>query len=467
MDAVLESRQSWAAWARDMGKAANDAEHDDDDSLDGSVIRYLRSLDDSDDEEEDDFGRGSEGSGRQDDSMISLVGSTTETGDNSYCKWAGRDRYSTDGEEDDESVDDYDDFDYEEFETDEFSLEDSNVINGRSDQSCSGYSCSHPWAMEEITTNLKANESDFLRLELDDGIADIDVLLEAIQANHTVQEVEVHIEAFEGLSRSDQSNLAHALCQLPALKSLLVYKNSHVFIEPLLMYRPRLLENLRLCKLDISQPERFHLLVSALEALPLRALDVGFDNTDFQGVLGALARLKHIYVKLECFRFDYKLASPDDEDDENNNNDSSLHPHDKPSPFMLDDRIVEAIAQAIQSSQTLRTVSFPPFSCTDKCYEALIQMLQTNCILERIDYWVRVGHSLYYPDSNETIDHLLQLNQSGVRRIWKEQEKNGVSKEVVVELLDHYRDDLDTTFYLFSSDPSLVPRAVTDSATPS
>ena len=316
--------------------------------------------------------------------------------------------------------------------------------------------------MEEINTNLMANEPDFTRLELDDGIDDMDSLIVAIRANKTVREVEVHMEALEGLSYRDQARLAQALCRLPELQSLLVYKNSLNFVEPLLAHRPTRLTNLRLFKLDISKTENIHLLVSALEQLStLKTLDVGFDNTDSNGVLDALSHMKSIYMALECFRIDYKLLpqqyddTTTDTDNNSNSNSNSNSNNNKYGGYHLDDRIVIAIAEVVQESQTLKAISFPPFSCTEKCYDALIQMLEKNYVLERIDYWIRVCNSLYYPDSNERIDYLLQLNQSGVRRLL--QQPDGMTRSQVWQLLDKYRDDLDTVYHLFSSDPSLLP----------
>ena len=320
---------------------------------------------------------------------------------------------------------------------------DNDTDDDFSIQSCSGESCSLPWIMEEITTNLLANNPDFSRLELDDSIEDIVGLIQAIHVNKTVREVEVHIEALEGLSRADQLCLADAICNLPELRSLLVYKNSLFFVEPLLRHRPFLLENLRLCKLDISESSKVDLLVSALESLPsLSSLDVGFDSTNSDGVLAALTKLKPIYVDLECFRIDYKLQ--EDAITTTVNGD-----------YTLDDRIVVAIAETIGQSHTLKTLSLPPFSCTEQCYETLIDMLERNYTLERIDYWVRVCN-LYYPDANETIDHLLHLNESGVRRMVRQ---DTISSAEVMQLVTDKNEDLDSIYHLFSSDPSLLPTA--------
>lgn len=332
------------------------------------------------------------------------------------------------------------------YENDRDDLFDAGVDEDYSVHSCkSGASCCNPRFMEEVTANLLTNNPEFSRLELEDSIEDISRLIQAIKANMTVREVEIHIEALEGLSRIDQRYLADAICNLPELRSLLVYKNSLVFVEPLLRHQPFLLEQLRLCKLDISEPSRVKSLVSALRVLPnLTSLDVGFDGTDSDGVLAALVQLRSIYVYLECFRIDYKLQDNDDTDSADSKSDS-----------LLDHRIVVAIAEAVEQSRTLKLLSLPPFSCTELCYEKLINMLQRNTTLERIDYWVRICN-LYYPDANEKIDDLLHLNQSGARRLVRQD--NVSAREILQFVTDRNRnDDLDSLYHLLLSRPSVLP----------
>lgn len=311
---------------------------------------------------------------------------------------------------------------------------------------------SHPssWIMGESTTNLlRANNPDFARLELDDSIDDIACLCEAIRNNKTVRDVEVHIEALEGLSRADQRQLADAICSLAELRSLLVYKNSILYIEPLQRHNSFLLENLRLRKLDVfSQPTSVQTLATALKGLPsLRSLDVGFDSSNTDKVLDALEHLKPVSLELQCFRVDYKAQEYDDTDTTDGTT------MDTTSNDMLDDRIVMAIAEAVEHSQTLKTLALPTYSCTERCYETLIRMLKHNVTLERIDYWVRVCN-LYYPDANETIDHLLHLNQTGARRLVRQ--KHISSSEVLQLMMDVNKDDVHTAYHLFSSHPSLL-----------
>ena len=224
--------------------------------------------------------------------------------------------------------------------------------------------------LESIMNDLTTNSQGFTRLELEDRIEDVVDFTEAIRANETVRDVEIHIECLEGLTRLEQQNLADAICSLPELRSLLVYKNSAIFLQPLYNHRPRLLENLRLCKLDISEEDSIHLLGTTLGGLPnLRSLDIGFDCYDNQRILEALVSIKSVYVNLESFRLDYRVQANDN---------------------MLDDRMVLELAGAIQTSSSLKTISLPPYSCSEKCYEALIDMLHKNTVLERIDYWVRI-----------------------------------------------------------------------------
>ena len=311
----------------------------------------------------------------------------------------------------------------------------------------------HPssFFVEESTTNmLQANNPDYSRLELDETIDDISCLCEAIRNNKTIRDVEVHIEALEGLSRADQRQLADAICSLAELRSLLVYKNSALYIDPLQRHGSFLLENLQLRKLDVfSEPTSVYKLATALKGLPsLRSLDVGFDSTDSDEVLDALVHLKSVYVELQCFRIDYKAQEVDDDADTNDGSTPNTTSND-----MLDDRIVMAIAEAVEQSKTLKTLALPPYSCSERCYETLIHMLKHNVTLERIDYWVRVCN-LYYPDANETIDHLLHLNQTGARRLVRQ--KHISSLEVLQLMIDANKDDVHTAYHLFSSHPSLL-----------
>jgi len=149
-------------------------------------------------------------------------------------------------------------------------------------------------------------------------------------------------------------------------------------------------------------------------------------------------------VYLECFRIDYKLQDNDDTDSADSKSDS-----------LLDHRIVVAIAEAVEQSRTLKLLSLPPFSCTELCYEKLINMLQRNTTLERIDYWVRICN-LYYPDANEKIDDLLHLNQSGARRLVRQD--NVSAREILQFVTDRNRnDDLDSLYHLLLSRPSVLP----------
>lgn len=395
MDAILDSRASWP-----MEEEENTADYTDDASERNATDEYHGAY------------------------IVSGGSSSSSSSSASSSGGMLPDRYGNDNDDpDNDDNDDYND-----------------------DDNCSlQSSCVGTWITEEITNNLLANHPDFSRLELDDRIDDITGLAAAIQTNTTVRDVEVHIEALEGLSRREQRKLADAICSLPELRSLLVYKSSLLFLGPLLRHRPFLLENLRLCKLDISDLPHVDLLTSALKTLPsLKSLDLGFDSTDSGGVLAALLQLRSIYVDLEVFRIDYKLQDGDDGTITTPSGDC-----------MLDDRIAMAIAEAVAESQTLRTLSLPPFSCTDKCYESLIHMLDQNFTLERIDYWVRVCN-LYYPDANETIDHLLHLNQSGVRRLIRQ---DTISSSEVLNLAIDKGDDVDTMYHLLSSLPSLLPVA--------
>lgn len=298
----------------------------------------------------------------------------------------------------------------------------------------------NPWALEELTLQLRANSPDFFQLELDDQLTEgIEQLTAAMNANTTVREVEVHIEALEGLSQKDQTVLADALCRLPELRSLLVYKNSATFLAPLARHRPILLSQLRLCKLDIAEPKTMEELNLALQELPnLKFLDVGFEANDSDEVLEAIAQLRYSCGTLESLRMDYKLLQQPMSDE-----------------YTIDDRIVAAIAQVVEQSETLKSLSLPPFGCTDQCHQTMIQMLQRNCVLEQMDYWVRICN-LYYPDTNETIDHLLHLNRSGVRRLIKNKQGNIAANELWEQVEAHHS-DVEVMYRLFSSDPSLIP----------
>ena len=297
--------------------------------------------------------------------------------------------------------------------------------------------CNDEWGMEELVCKLRANSPDFIRLELDDQLEEITGLLDAMTINTSVKIVEVHIEALEGLSKVEQVSLAGAICRLPSLQQLLVYKNSSVFLQPLALHRPGL-NHLRLCKLDVTNTKNAGILNDALKGIPsLRSLDIGFEANDADEVLEALNQLKSHCMTLESFRMDYKLLQQEATEED----------------YTLDDRIVVAIAQAVEQSITLKCLSLPPFGCTDGCHQVLIALLQQNCVLEQIDYWVRIC-SLYYPDANETIDHLLHLNRSGVRKLLKQQE--GITASDLQEQVLSHHLDTDIMYYLFSSDPSLL-----------
>jgi hypothetical protein len=298
---------------------------------------------------------------------------------------------------------------------------------------CDSSRCEYLWDGEEINSSLNFDNLGSSRLELDDRIEDIGGIIRAIESNKTVRDVEVHIEALEGLTSGEQRGLANALCGLSELRSLLVYKNSILFAEPLVRNSPIQLETLRLCKLNITESGNVELLVSALGSLPcLKTLDIGLDTTNGSEVLATLSRMAPVFVGLECFRVDYKWEGQDD--------------------CNLDDRIVVAIAQAVEHSETLKTLSLPPFSCTENCYKALIHLVQKNRVIHRIEYWIRVC-SLHYPDANEAIDHLLHLNRSGVRKLLQQ---DNITNHDIHALLSSHGDDLHTLYHLFSTNPSLL-----------
>lgn len=291
--------------------------------------------------------------------------------------------------------------------------------------------------LEGLILNLRANSPDFSRLELDDPVEGVSSLVGAIMVNKTVRDVEVHIEALDSLTRQDQCCLADAICRLPELRSLLVYKNSSIFLEPLSRHQPFLLAHLRLRKMDICKPSSVDNLVYALKHFPnLRSLDVGFEARDTDEVVCALNHIKSFFANLVNLRVDYKVLRARDQ-------------------FTLDDRVVSVITQAIQDSLTLKSLSLPPFGCTDQCHTTLIDMLHQNTILDRIDYWVRVCN-LYYPDDNASIDHLLHLNRTGVRRLLKKQ--GGITPDQLMKQLALHGDDLECIYHLFISDPSLLPK---------
>ncbi|CAB9523765.1 expressed unknown protein [Seminavis robusta] len=330
---------------------------------------------------------------------------------------------------------------FDRYETDEdfasyhhsFCSDDNNEDDDSSFSSC---------AIEEIANKLSSsNSQDFLRLELDDEIGDvnIDSLIMAMESRTVqVREVAVHIDAMENLSQAEQKRLANAICQLSELRSLLVYKNSLLFLEPLLYHQPIQLATLRLCKLDMKESQNADLLVSVLQQMQrLKTLDVTFDNTTSEGVSTALSRMAPIMASLESFRVDYRAPE---------------------ETCTLDNAIVRAIAQVVQHSETLKSLSLPPLSLTEHGHQALIQMLERNCFIERIEIWVRVGQHLYYPDTNEALDRLLKLNRSGVRQLLRQDNNISCSEDILPILTSHqHGDDLDTIFHLFSSKPSLLP----------
>jgi hypothetical protein len=303
-----------------------------------------------------------------------------------------------------------------------------------SEQCCGGNSrCGCLWDGEGVDSSLHFDNPGLSRLELDDRIDDVGGIIRAIESNKTARDVEVHIEALEGLSSGEQRGLANALCGLSELRSLLVYKSSILFAEPLARHTPILLETLRLYKLNIAESHNVELLVSAIARLPcLKTLDIGLDTTNGADVLATLSRMAPIFVDLECLRVDYRWEGQDD--------------------CKLDDRIVVTIAQAVEHSETLKTLSLPPFSCTENCYNALIHMLQMNRVIHRIEYWIRVC-SLHYPDANEAIDHLLHLNRSGVRKLLQQ---DNITNHDIHALISSRGDDLHTLYHLFSTNPSLL-----------
>ena len=394
----------------------------------------------SDSMDEDDGGYDDGATGRMEG-----INAWSRSSDNPLPHWYGDGGNDSDSADDDNFHLNYD------FDDDDVSLLSCNTTEERYAIVGSSSNYSHPSSttsiiLREFAINmLRTYNPEYIRLELDDRIDDVICLSDAIRNNRTVREVEVHIEALEGLSLPEQMQLADAICSLQELRSLLVYKNSALFIEPLLRHSPYLLENLRMYKLDVfSDPLGVNRLVSALKGLPsLSSLDVLFDSTECDDILEALGSLKDVYVKLQSFQVDYKVLEGLGADALETN---GCH--------KLDDRIVVAIAEAVEQSQTLKKLVLPPYNCTERCYDVLIGMLRNNFTLERIDYWVRVCN-LYYPDMNETIDHLLHLNQTGARRLV--QQTNISSSEVLQLMIHSSKDDIESAYHLFSSHPSLLP----------
>lgn len=118
----------------------------------------------------------------------------------------------------------------------------------------------------------------------------------------------------------------------------------------------------------------------------------------------------------------------------------------------LDDSGAIAIATALEQNNTLKHLLLEDDddAVTHRGYEALVQMLQHNTVLE----------TMYHENSGNMklkIDYYLKLNQSGLRNLFLN--VNSTRTQFFEALVTH-QDDLDCLYYVMSMNPSFTAFAV-------
>jgi hypothetical protein len=114
----------------------------------------------------------------------------------------------------------------------------------------------------------------------------------------------------------------------------------------------------------------------------------------------------------------------------------------------LDDNGATAIAAALQGNNTLKHLLLEDSDddVTHRGYEALVEMLQRNTVLE----------TMYHENSGNLklkIDYYLKLNQLGLRNLLLN--VNATKKQFLDAAISN-QDDLDCVYYLMLMNPSFV-----------
>ena len=309
-----------------------------------------------------------------------------------------------------------------------------------------------------IVERLRENDASLSKLDLSSSlrIDDFAEFQTAMQANNTVEKVVVDFQWLEEtLSKEEYIQLLQTVGAMEGLEKLMIFDHGR---EPISMealtsaMRPaRNLKALDVVRLEFSCIHDVELFSRAmrehefLERFSSHRLTLAAGVT-LDPLFEALQTLPNL--RAVCLSFDWDLRTSYVE------NPSSLVTLCQSQSLQelklwsrqLEDNCCVAIAQALRSNKTLKTLDLQCQVIGNEGIEEITKMMETNYYIENVR---TTGRRL---SLSQKIDLYVRLNRAGRVLLINEQ----ASKHEWVETLIGGKDDLDAIFYFIRSNPTLL-----------